>query len=133
MKSDSKYMKSLNYFFPTMHASVITLCHDVVSAPAPGADSQDKSPNPTGLSTVQYKVLAGMQIQVNADYNATPYPKLLRMHGDTGNLGMEASCYRYPMKAGKMIKLVRVGRDETLGRFTYISLTPEGSPAIEFG
>ena len=55
------------------------------------------------------------------------------MHGNTGNLGMEDSCYHHSIRLGKMIKLVRVGHDETLGGFTYISLTPEGSPTIEFG
>ena len=126
-------MKSLNYFFPTMQASHVTLCQDVVSAPISVVEGQGGLPNSADSSEVQYKVLAGMQIQINAEYDSRVYSKLLRMHGNTGNLGMEDSCHHYSIKSGKAIKLVRVGQDDVLDRFTYISFTPEGSSTIEFG
>ena len=71
VRSDSQYMRSLDYFFPSMQASAITFCQDIAAAPLPDSEDQAGAPNPTDPAGAQYKLLAGMQIQVNAEYRST--------------------------------------------------------------
>ena len=110
-----------------MQPSKITICRDKVTAPPVGQPESLDSRN------ISYKVMSGIQFEVTSNHYSIKIPKQLRMHGNTGQHGVEDSCEEFPIQFGKMIQVVRVGYDKTLGGFTYISFAPKNSPTIEFG
>ena len=91
IRSDAKYLKQLNYFFPNMQPSKITICRDKVTAPPVS------QPGSLDSSNIRYKVMSGIQFEVTANHKTIMRPKQLRMHGNTGQYGVEDSCEEFPI------------------------------------
>ena len=104
------------------------MCRDIVTTPSSAGQTGSLDPQ-----NVDYEVLSGLKLEVLSHHRSMPRPKQLRMHGNTGKYGVEDSCEEFSIRIGKKIQVVRVGYDETLGGFTYISFAPESSSTIEFG
>ena len=55
------------------------------------------------------------------------------MHGNTGSLGIEESCEEHSLKSGQQLQILRVGKEKDGQGFSFIQMTFDGAPNIEFG